>query len=50
MFEPLRQKHSPIAALLQGQQVKRLPDGIWMFGGPASASAYIDALVTALSA
>ena len=35
---------------VQAQKVKRLPDGIWMFGGPASASAYIDALVTALSA
>ncbi|MCU7726927.1 iron-siderophore ABC transporter substrate-binding protein [Actinoplanes sp. KI2] len=33
-----------------GQKVKRLPDGIWMFGGPASAAAYIDAVVTALSA
>jgi len=28
----------------------RLPDGIWMFGGPASASAYIDAIVDALTA
>jgi iron complex transport system substrate-binding protein len=35
---------------VQGQKVKRLPDGIWMFGGPASASAYIDAVVSALSA
>jgi ABC-type Fe3+-hydroxamate transport system substrate-binding protein len=35
---------------VQGQQVKRLPDGIWMFGGPASAAAYIDAVVIALSA
>ena len=35
---------------VQVKKVKRLPDGIWMFGGPASASAYIDAVVTALSA
>lgn len=35
---------------VQGQRVKRIPDGIWMFGGPASAAAYVDALVTALSA
>jgi len=35
---------------VQVKKVKRLPDGIWMFGGPASASAYIDALVTALTA
>jgi ABC-type Fe3+-hydroxamate transport system substrate-binding protein len=31
-------------------QVKRIPDGIWMFGGPASANAYVDALLTALTA
>ncbi|MEU8819027.1 iron-siderophore ABC transporter substrate-binding protein [Actinoplanes sp. NPDC048796] len=31
-------------------QVKRVPDGIWMFGGPASANAYIDALTSALTA
>ncbi|MGP7960565.1 ABC transporter substrate-binding protein [Sanguibacter sp. A247] len=30
--------------------VHRLPDGIWMFGGPASASKYIDALVAAFTA
>ncbi|GHG50546.1 ABC transporter substrate-binding protein [Flavimobilis marinus] len=30
--------------------VHRLPDGIWMFGGPASAGKYIDALVAALTA
>ncbi len=30
--------------------VKRIPDGIWMFGGPASASAYVDALLAALTA
>jgi iron complex transport system substrate-binding protein len=34
---------------VQGQKVKRLPDGIWMFGGPLSASKYLDALVTAVS-
>lgn len=30
--------------------VHRIPDGIWMFGGPASAEAYIDAVVAALTA
>jgi len=30
--------------------VHRLPDGIWMFGGPASAEAWIDATVSALTA
>ncbi len=30
--------------------VTRLPDGIWMFGGPASAEAFIDATVDALTA
>lgn len=29
--------------------VHRLPDGIWMFGGPDSMAAYIDALVDALT-
>jgi iron complex transport system substrate-binding protein len=29
--------------------VHRLDDGIWMFGGPASMSAYIDALVGAMT-
>ncbi|MEU6916230.1 iron-siderophore ABC transporter substrate-binding protein [Streptomyces olindensis] len=29
--------------------VHRLPDGIWMFGGPGSMEAYIDALVGALT-
>ncbi|MFI8164996.1 ABC transporter substrate-binding protein [Streptomyces sp. NPDC085931] len=29
--------------------VHRLPDGIWMFGGPGSMEAYIDALVAALT-
>jgi iron complex transport system substrate-binding protein len=27
----------------------RIPDGIWMFGGPPSANAYVDALVDALT-
>ena len=30
-------------------QVQRIPDGIWMFGGPISANAYIDALVAAVT-
>ena len=29
--------------------VHRIPDGIWMFGGPLSGAAYIDALVDALA-
>ncbi|MBC7270837.1 MAG: iron-siderophore ABC transporter substrate-binding protein [Streptomyces sp.] len=29
--------------------VHRLPDGIWMFGGPESMSAYVDAVVDALT-
>jgi iron complex transport system substrate-binding protein len=29
--------------------VHRIPDGIWMFGGPLSAEAYIDAVVNALT-
>ncbi|MGW8886324.1 iron-siderophore ABC transporter substrate-binding protein [Streptomyces sp. NPDC055749] len=29
--------------------VHRLPDGIWMFGGPGSMSAYIDSVVEALT-
>ena len=29
--------------------VHRIPDGIWMFGGPLSASAYLDALVDTLA-
>jgi ABC-type Fe3+-hydroxamate transport system substrate-binding protein len=28
--------------------VHRLPDGIWMFGGPLSAAAYIDAIIEAV--
>lgn len=30
--------------------VHRLPDGIWMFGGPLAAGAYVDAVVEALTA
>ncbi|MBD5787258.1 iron-siderophore ABC transporter substrate-binding protein [Cellulosimicrobium terreum] len=30
--------------------VYRIPDGIWMFGGPLSGGAYVDALVGALTA
>ncbi|MEW2522967.1 iron-siderophore ABC transporter substrate-binding protein [Actinacidiphila alni] len=29
--------------------VERLPDGIWMFGGPRSMAAYVDAVVAALT-
>ena len=29
--------------------VHRLPDGIWMFGGPESMEQYIDAVVDALT-
>jgi len=29
--------------------VHRIPDGIWMFGGPPSAGAYVDALVNAFT-
>ncbi|MQY14431.1 Iron(3+)-hydroxamate-binding protein FhuD [Streptomyces sp. RB5] len=29
--------------------VHRLPDGIWMFGGPASMNQYVDSLVAALT-
>ena len=35
---------------VKNSKVKRIPDGIWMFGGPASAAAFVDALTTALSA
>jgi len=31
-------------------RVKRMPDGIWMFGGPTSMEQYVDALVTTLGA
>lgn len=34
---------------VQGGDVHRLPDGIWMFGGPSSMQAYVDALVSALT-
>ncbi|GMA26245.1 ABC transporter substrate-binding protein [Luteimicrobium album] len=29
--------------------VQRIPDGIWMFGGPTSAVAYVDAVVAAVT-
>ncbi|HEX2298752.1 MAG TPA: iron-siderophore ABC transporter substrate-binding protein [Pseudonocardiaceae bacterium] len=35
---------------VQNGHVYRLPDGIWMFGGPASMQQYIDAVVQALTA
>ena len=35
---------------VEAGKVKRIPDGIWMFGGPASATAYVDALLAALTA
>ncbi len=31
-------------------RVQRVPDGIWMFGGPTSMEQYVDALVTTLGA
>lgn len=34
---------------VSGGNVHRLPDGIWMFGGPLSGEAFIDATVDALS-
>jgi iron complex transport system substrate-binding protein len=34
---------------VQGGNVHRLPDGVWMFGGPSSMNDYVDALVTALA-
>ncbi|GIJ00238.1 iron complex transport system substrate-binding protein [Sediminihabitans luteus] len=37
-------------AFVQAGDVHRVPDGIWMFGGPLSAEAYVDALVDALTA
>ncbi|WP_150306608.1 ABC transporter substrate-binding protein [Planctomonas psychrotolerans] len=33
-----------------GDKVHRLPDGIWMFGGPSSMELYIDGLVSTLTA
>ncbi len=35
---------------VRGGNVHRLPDGIWMFGGPASTAQFIDALVAAVTA
>jgi iron complex transport system substrate-binding protein len=34
---------------VEAGHVKRIPDGIWMFGGPLSAERYVDAVVDALS-
>ena len=34
---------------VQAGNVTRLPDGIWMFGGPASMRQYIDAITAALT-
>ncbi|MFD3381639.1 MULTISPECIES: iron-siderophore ABC transporter substrate-binding protein [unclassified Streptomyces] len=34
---------------VKADKVHRLPDGIWMFGGPQSMEAYIDAVVDALT-
>ena len=34
---------------VEAGDVHRIPDGIWMFGGPLSGAAYIDALVDALA-
>jgi iron complex transport system substrate-binding protein len=36
-------------AFVKAGQVHRLPDGMWMFGGPKSMEAYIDDLVAALT-
>jgi len=33
---------------VQKEEVHRLPDGIWMFGGPTSMTQYVDAVVAAL--
>ncbi|GAA2274867.1 ABC transporter substrate-binding protein [Streptomyces ruber] len=35
---------------VENGDVHRLPDGIWMFGGPGSMEAYVDAVVDALTA
>jgi len=35
---------------VQSDDVHRLPDGVWVFGGPASMTAYVDALVETLTA
>jgi iron complex transport system substrate-binding protein len=34
---------------VRDDHVSRLPDGIWMFGGPESMEAYVDAVVDALT-
>jgi iron complex transport system substrate-binding protein len=34
---------------VKGGNVTRLPDGIWMFGGPVSMTAYVDAVVAELT-
>lgn len=34
---------------VKDSNLHRLPDGIWMFGGPPSAQAFVDALVAALT-
>lgn len=34
---------------VKNDQVYRLPDGIWMFGGTASGKQYVDAIVDALT-
>ena len=34
--------------VVQAGNVHRLPDGIWMFGGPTSMDSYVDAVVAAL--
>lgn len=34
---------------VQSGDVHRLPDGIWMFGGPSSMEQYVDAVVTTLA-
>ncbi|MEW1862870.1 iron-siderophore ABC transporter substrate-binding protein [Streptomyces sp. NPDC088194] len=36
-------------AFVKAGHVHRLPDGVWMFGGPGSMEAYIDGLVDALT-
>ncbi|KQO64976.1 ABC transporter substrate-binding protein [Curtobacterium sp. Leaf261] len=35
--------------LVEAGNVHRLPDGIWMFGGPESMEAYVEAVVAALT-
>jgi iron complex transport system substrate-binding protein len=34
---------------VENGKVYRLPDGIWMFGGPTSIEQYIDAVVAELT-